>query len=421
MPTFGELESAEGEGFLSHAWPWKPFVSHGSLARLPEVLRSEQLRLEYLLTVYAEDAWVSDRHRPGVALYIPATQARAHYNHGAAVALHRITKYVSGLPGLEAALSAELGVKAGSVSTSLFAAPIGSGLPQHFDGTDNIMIQLQGRKQVIISEIPGFAMAQGEAYNPTEPPPHEMYAMAVEGFPPPDNVPLRTVDMEPGTVVYMPRGTWHATTAITDSVGLSIGMRQPMILELVLAQLRLLLLQDARWRRPWYESAQVPAGTGAAPGIEEMLTDLPRLVQALDGDLISQPARPPTLAPAPIGWQTAFHLIPTVTIELQPPVDPAGDWSIRLGGSSAGSNGRPYEAPVVAPVVPFCQWLAAQHSAFAAADLTGLFPDIPRDFIMDMLRGLVDLGVIRPLWFPLVRQAPEAVLPCTPVADGARH
>lgn len=61
-----------------------------------------------------------------------------------------------------------------------------------------------------------------------------------------------TVEMKPGSVLFLPRGTWHRTESEGDSMSVSIAVDTPPAVDYIVAQLRMLLLQDPRWRAPLY-------------------------------------------------------------------------------------------------------------------------------------------------------------------------
>jgi ribosomal protein L16 Arg81 hydroxylase len=56
------------------------------------------------------------------------------------------------------------------------------------------------------------------------------------------------VILEPGSCLFVPRGTWHATRADESSVSINITLGQPTWLDLLLTALRTRLVQIEPWR-----------------------------------------------------------------------------------------------------------------------------------------------------------------------------
>ncbi len=93
------------------------------------------------------------------------------------------------------------------VSPGIFWSAAGADAPVHHDEVDLICIQLTGRKRWFISVEP-----------PSLP---NMWKSAGEGAPPLER--HEVVDVVPGDVIYLPRGTPHTVQSTTESIHLSIG------------------------------------------------------------------------------------------------------------------------------------------------------------------------------------------------------
>jgi ribosomal protein L16 Arg81 hydroxylase len=92
-------------------------------------------------------------------------------------------------------------------SPGIFWSAAGANAPVHHDEVDLICIQLTGRKRWFISTDP-----------PTLP---NMWKVAGEGAPPLEQ--HHVIDVVPGDVIYMPRGTAHTVQSTTESIHISIG------------------------------------------------------------------------------------------------------------------------------------------------------------------------------------------------------
>lgn len=92
-------------------------------------------------------------------------------------------------------------------SPGIFWSAAGADAPVHHDEVDLICIQLTGKKRWFISVDP-----------PSLP---NLWKSAGEGAPPMER--HEVVDVVPGDVIYLPRGTPHTVQSTTDSIHLSIG------------------------------------------------------------------------------------------------------------------------------------------------------------------------------------------------------
>jgi hypothetical protein len=173
-------------------------------------------------------------------------------------------------------------------ASALFSAP-GNGVTCHFDSEEVFSIQLSGEKRWRIAKA-DVDHPWPVQFNPRDALlDDELYTMAGKGFPEPDLAEWQTVDMKPGSVLFLPRGTWHETEAGEESLSLSIMLRTPPALETALAALRLRMLQDPKWRRPLFGAWGNRAET-ARTQWQELLEHLPAFIDTLSFDNALLPA-----------------------------------------------------------------------------------------------------------------------------------
>jgi 50S ribosomal protein L16 3-hydroxylase len=67
--------------------------------------------------------------------------------------------------------------------------------------------------------------------------------------------------LEPGAALFVPRGMWHRTHALDDSLSLSFGLRAPSRAEQLLEALGDELGRDPAWRAPAFDPARLPRAT----------------------------------------------------------------------------------------------------------------------------------------------------------------
>jgi hypothetical protein len=171
---------------------------------------------------------------------------------GLTVYLQDINSRLPGATAFLRALERELGVAPGSARLSAFASPGDDGVSCHYDAEDVISIQLLGRKTFYVAPMTEIELPYGAQFGPDMVAVENLYEQARNGFPDPAGLIFQAHDMQPGSVLYLPRGTWHKTQASEPSLSLSIVIRPPVLAEVLLGWLKPWLLGDARWRSPIY-------------------------------------------------------------------------------------------------------------------------------------------------------------------------
>lgn len=129
-----------------------------------------------------------------------------------------------------------------------YATPAQAGTRLHFDANANFVIQLQGTKRWMLA-------ANTSVQNPTErftaganemPAALEKQCHAPLLFELPEDA-MEFV-MEPGCVLFVPRGYWHATMAEEESLSLNFTFGQPTWADVFTKSLQELLLTSSDWR-----------------------------------------------------------------------------------------------------------------------------------------------------------------------------
>lgn len=129
----------------------------------------------------------------------------------------------------------------------VYATPAGKGTAPHFDQNLNFVLQLDGTKHWTLAanhhvERPLTRHTMGLPPDPEL----QTYADA----PLPEHMPAQrqTITLEPGSLLFVPRGVWHQTTASSDALSLNFTYTAPTWLDLLGAALRGRLALDRDWR-----------------------------------------------------------------------------------------------------------------------------------------------------------------------------
>ncbi len=219
---------------------------------------------ETVLDAYATHAdrlgWHAEAPRGPAPRAVPAADAQAFRAsieafHGLGYTV-RVPDVIPLAPGLRQFARALEVMLHQPVECSLFWSAEAARAPVHYDDKDIIVIQLVGRKQWYVSAAP-----------PTL---HNSWRDVAEVLP--QLGPHRTIDMGPGDLIYVPRGTPHTVQSQSESLHLSIGFLPVTLREAIIAALDHLSDFD----RPLRETAL---------GRVDRPLDAAALAHAIDGGL----------------------------------------------------------------------------------------------------------------------------------------
>ncbi|HET7758215.1 MAG TPA: cupin domain-containing protein, partial [Steroidobacteraceae bacterium] len=167
------------------------------------------------------------------------------------------------------------------VTASAFWSRGGMRAPVHFDDHDLLVVQLQGFKRWYVSSKPS------ELPN------------TWKGIPrgPPELGPHETVDVRPGDLLYLPRGTYHSVDSDSGSLHVSIGFTPLTLREAVIAAIDHLSDLDPGLRRTLGGRLAFQL---AGPGLEQLV---PQVVEAVAGLLAA--CRAPGFIASALHWRSA--------------------------------------------------------------------------------------------------------------------
>jgi 50S ribosomal protein L16 3-hydroxylase len=248
---------SDGEFFASLAAD-EPFVVHGLQASVQALTELPFLRsLAAMLGSWPNSVQV---HLPDVAdeaSSIEATPADARklFANGMGLLFNDVHAVSPVLSEWLAAIRGDLGVSALTQGRCLvYATPAGKGTAPHFDQNINFVLQLHGTKTWKLAaneqvERPMTRHTMGQALDPEL----ETYAHA----PMPDEMPAhaRSIVLRPGSLLFVPRGVWHATSAASDAMSLNFTYTAPTWIDLLMAALRSRLALASEWRETAFPAA----------------------------------------------------------------------------------------------------------------------------------------------------------------------
>lgn len=151
------------------------------------------------------------------------------------------------VPWLDA-IRADVGLSALTQQRSLiYATPAGKGTAPHFDQNVNFVLHLHGTKTWWLAPNRNVArpMTRHTIGQPVDP---ELHTYAT--LPMPDGLPADRIEivLEPGSLLFVPRGVWHATHAASDALSLNFTFSPPTWIDVFTTALRSRLALSSDWR-----------------------------------------------------------------------------------------------------------------------------------------------------------------------------
>jgi ribosomal protein L16 Arg81 hydroxylase len=247
------LGHADAELFMQRHWPERAFVVHRKLEDLPAVLRPELVLDPAQLTrIYRGIVEVTNGKRGQFRLtgadpsvYFDVLDLAARFSE--------LDSYLPGATPWLRAFEKDLGVPEGAAQLHAFINAENIGLFAHCDPTEHIVIQLAGTKTFRLHENP-LTRHPSMSHSAEREPTRHALAQATHGFPDWPHLPdsAETVELKPGSVLFMPRGMYHETRGGKGgrSVTLVIQVAVPNYAQLLTRYLSDYLAQSPAWREP---------------------------------------------------------------------------------------------------------------------------------------------------------------------------
>lgn len=265
------------KNFLSQNWPDKPFVARGVVADdLNDIAFLKSL--EALLSQWPR---LVQAHLPDVAdesssIDVTPADARKLFANRLALLFNNVETQSPTLVHWLETIRSELGLPNSTYARCLvYATPDGKGTAPHFDQNINFVLQLQGTKiwwlapnESVENPLERFTIGQ-----PIEP---EIASYAHDEMPTQMPDSQTKVVLEPGSLLFVPRGYWHRTEASGEALALNFTLSQPTYLDLFLMALRSRLVLSPEWRAlaDGVNSERANERTVATEKFDQLLMDL---------------------------------------------------------------------------------------------------------------------------------------------------
>ncbi len=206
-------------------------------------------------------------------------QARALYSGGTATVVVDYLEHPA-IDRLLRQMYRELGTPQHEVFCSVYVSPPGIGTVMHFDSQDLFLVQIEGEKRWRIARVAELAYPT-RSFVPAVGKLEPDLARIARTFPKQMPKGSRSLTLSRGSVLYLPKGYWHTSETLRESIALTLTFPSMSWMDVTLEHLRRRLLQREAWRAP----ALGLLARGKAQ--REGLAHLQSLLDALGGELES--------------------------------------------------------------------------------------------------------------------------------------
>lgn len=236
--------------FFSSYSKHEPFLVHHDkpleiLGQLPFLNSLESLLNSW---PYPIEAHLPDVRDEASAIETTAQDARKLFQNGMGLLFKEANKISPLLQDWVQNIRADLSLSNLTFARNLiYATPDGKGTAPHFDQNLNFVLQLHGTKiwtmapnNDVLHPMTRHTMGQEtdpELGSYLERPLPTQMPKKVEGY-----------ELKPGSLLFIPRGYWHATESEGDSLALNFTFTAPTWIDLLTAALRGRLAQAPHWR-----------------------------------------------------------------------------------------------------------------------------------------------------------------------------
>lgn len=177
-----------------------------------------------------------------------AKDARKLYDNGMGLLFNEANLISPLLGDWLAEIRSDLGISALTYARCLiYATPDGKGAAPHFDQNINFVLQIHGTKKWVMAPNTNVSnpMSRHTMGLPADP---ELMSYIESPMPIEMPTPVLSFELKPGSLLFVPRGYWHATEAEGDALSLNFTFTAPTWIDLFTAALRSRLALSPEWR-----------------------------------------------------------------------------------------------------------------------------------------------------------------------------
>jgi hypothetical protein len=400
MPTSAlkMLFGPAAKQLLQGDWPREPLVFHAPRGRLPDVFLTGSLSSHRAFAdAYHGQLYVAGGPEKQLVFGVDTQNPIDLYRSGLTV----YTEIMDGPPDVTefaGQLADEMGLPRGLIFPVAFASPPNQnrGFNPHFDADDTILLQLQGRKRLLVCDGPRVdapVTGNGDGHIVTE---DHVTEYGARSFP---RLPRRRrfVMLRPGSAVLLPNGVWHGTQALDDSFSVTFILKWPKALDMFLSHLRAQLLQHREWRLPirraWGDRRFEDRGQHQV--LSALAESLPADLGLLSPRQMLMSIRDQEARFSLIDDETRFVRVPTGPVSFQR-ANGSAEIQVRIREASGAGESSIECAPKLASAF---RWIARRRGTFTVGQLIAGNKALSLDDARMVLRTASDIQLAHPILF----------------------
>ena len=394
---------------LDHFWEnWlhKPMWAHGSLDRLPHFFQSNYFTSISDLMKHYEGRLIINRRSSKFTFQTEVKKGEGTplMDLNFAVQLVDVKKCIPGVEEASRELSQIFGFSEEKINVAIFASMCAEkeGLSFHYDGTDNMIIQTHGEKEIDLAANEYVQFPSGYQYSPGTRHLSQHVPQFVEnGIP--EQVPkkIETIKLQPGSVVTFPRGTWHQTRASEDSISVNFLIEAPTQLEMFVRYLNTVLLQNHNWRKPVYGYMEKSNRANIEKEMQKCLNQLPEIFKNIGSQEVLEQAFKDQIPVIPFRNHT--RLLRASFFQFSYKNLPDGWVEVRIsslrGASTVDQDVKPNCFRVPAKTAQVIQWVEKRSGAFDLEVLSQAFPEIDENSLQALLELFIKQEILERVAF----------------------
>lgn len=246
------------DDFFNSYWPYEPLFIPAFAGKLESLFELPQLQdLELLIAARQRKvrACLPDFDDEYSSIHLDPQDAMKAYRNNMTLVFDAMQMQDETIAAALKNIRKDLGLVTGGAENDLckarsiaYATPAGCGTRLHFDANANFVIQIKGSKKWRLApnesvDCPTERFTTGSLEMPAALE-KQCHAPLIDFL----DEDAMEVLMEPGCVLYVPRGYWHETTTEEDSLSLNFTFSQPTWADIFTKSIQELLLRSPEWR-----------------------------------------------------------------------------------------------------------------------------------------------------------------------------
>jgi 50S ribosomal protein L16 3-hydroxylase len=245
------IHPAQIDDFFATYETNQPFVVHHSKEALSALRDLNFLEsLENLLNMWPHSiqAHLPDLRDESSSIDTNPKDAKKLFQNGMGLLFNEAHRISPVLQTWLQKIHKDLGLSAQTYSRCLiYATPDGKGTATHFDQNINFVLQIHGTKIWKLApneQLPNPLTRHTMGSEPDA----EMASYLDEEFPIKMSKSAETIELKPGSMLFVPRGYWHSTEAQGEALALNFTFTAPTWIDLFTTALRSRLALSPEWR-----------------------------------------------------------------------------------------------------------------------------------------------------------------------------